>query len=234
MVLDRSLRKVDMPPKTLAALEDLLDEGLGWRRAELIALEAEIEKCEKASPDGPLTRALVRGGIALLYAHWEGYTKEACEGYLDYVAIRRLRYNELCDGFVLTALLAMFRKAETGDDVAREALLEAVRRPEDARARMPRRSVVNTKSNLRYEVLVEICEAVGLPYDQFITRRQLIDRSLCDARNDIAHGRLVHSDADTFKGLRKSVVEMLESIRALIVRYARESLYRGQSLPSGA
>jgi hypothetical protein len=216
-----------MPPKTLSDLENMLDEGLAWRRAELTALESEIVRNEKISRNGPLTRALIRGGIALLYAHWEGYTKDACEGYLDFVAVRRLRYNELCDGFLVTSLLSMLRKVDSGDDVSKSALLDMVRRPHEARARMPRRSVVNTKSNLRYDVLVEICEAVGLPYDRFVTRKNLIDRSLCDARNDIAHGRFVSADADTFLQLHENVMEMLEHMRSLIVRYAREALYRG-------
>lgn len=223
-----------MPPKTESELATFLDDSLSWRRAELAALDTEMASNEKKSPNGPLTRALIRGGIALLYAHWEGYTKEACEAYLDFVAVRRLRYNELCDGFVMTSLLSMLRKAESGDDVSREALLDLVRRPDEARARMPRKSVVNTKSNLRYDVLVEICEAIGLPYDQFITRKQLIDRSLCDARNDIAHGRFVYADYDTFKELHKNVIGMLESIRSLVTRYAREALYRAPSGPKAA
>ncbi len=49
-----------MPPKTLTDLETLLDESLSWRRAELVALEAELTRHEKVAPDAPLTRALSR------------------------------------------------------------------------------------------------------------------------------------------------------------------------------
>jgi MAE_28990/MAE_18760-like HEPN len=137
---------------TLAELEAFLDDAFSWRRAELVALQVEIARHHKNSPDSPLARALTRSGVALLYAHWEGYVKEACEAYLGFISVRRLRYQELCDELVITALLGLLRRVDTGDDAAHESLLELVRRPDTARARMPRRdSIVNTQSNLRYE-----------------------------------------------------------------------------------
>jgi hypothetical protein len=215
-----------MAAKTLDDLQKFLDESLVWRRAEIVALQVEIERNGKASPSGPLTRALVRAGVALLYAHWEGYVKDACEAYLDYVAIRRLRYDQLCDEIVLTSLLALLRKVETGDDEAQGSLLDVVRKPTEARARVPRKQVVNAKSNLRYAVLVEMCTKLGLSTDKFITRRHLIDRSLCDARNEIAHGKLYYPDSDSFSALRHNVLEMLESMRSLIMIHATSSRYR--------
>jgi len=213
--------------KTLAELEAFLDDAFSWRRAELVALETEIARHYKNSPDSPLTRALARSGVALLYAHWEGYVKEACEAYLEYISVRRLRYQELCDELVITALLGLLRRVDTGDDVAHESLLELVRRPDTARARMPRReSVVNTKSNLNYEVLAGLCIKLGLPESEFTTRKNLINRSLCDARNQIAHGRLYFPDAGGFADLRDRVLEMLESMHSLLVSHARDGRYR--------
>jgi hypothetical protein len=213
--------------KTLAELEAFLDEAFSWRRAELVALDAEITRHYKNSPVSPLTRVLARSGIALLYAHWEGYIKEACEAYLEYISVRRLRYQELCDELVITALLGLLHRVDAGDDVAHESLLELLRRPDIARARMPRRdSVVSTKSNLRYEVLADLCIKLGLPESEFVTRKNLINRSLCDARNEIAHGRLYFPDAGGFTDLRDRVLEMLELMHSVLVSHARDSRYR--------
>jgi hypothetical protein len=213
--------------KTLTELETFLDDAFSWRRAELAALEAEIARHYKNSPDSPLTRALARSGLALLYAHWEGYIKEACEAYLEYISVRRLRYQELCDELVITALLGLLRRVDAGDEVAYASLLELVRRPNTARARMPRRdSVVSTKSNLRYEVLAGLCVKLGLPESEFVTRKNLINRSLCDARNEIAHGRLYFPDAGGFTNLRDRVLEMLELMHSLLVNHARDARYR--------
>lgn len=140
--------------------------------------------------------------------------------------MRRLRYQELCDELVTTALLGLLRRVDTGDDVAHESLLELGRRPDIARVRMPRReSVVNTKSNLSYEVLAGLCIKLGLPESEFVTRKNLINRSLCDARNRIAHGRLYFPDASGFADLRDRVLEMLELMHSLLVSHARDCRY---------
>lgn len=215
-----------MAVRTLAELETFLDEALAWRRAELTALVAEASRQEKLAAEAPLTRALSRSGAALLYAHWEGYAKEACEAYLDFVAVRRLRYEELGDGLLLTALKGLLRRVESGDPTAHVDAMDLVRRPREARARVPRKSVINTRANLRYEVLVEMCEAVGLPTDDFVTRRHFIDRAICDARNEISHGRLYYSDAETFERHTKDVLRMLDTLRTTIIRHARVSLYK--------
>jgi len=215
-----------MAPRTLAELETFLDEALAWRRAELAVLAVEIARKEKDSPGAPLTRALARGGTALLYAHWEGFAKEACEAYLDFVAVRRLRYEELGDAFLMTALKALLRRLDSGDTAAAADAIDVVRRPMMARARVPRKAVINTQSNLRHDVLVEMCRAVGLPTEDFLTRKQFIDRSLCDARNEIAHGRLYYPEAETFDQHREDVLQMLTNLKATIIQYARSSLYK--------
>ena len=46
----------------------------------------------------------LRAGIALLYAHWEGFIKNAAEHYLQYVALKKLTYQELNCGFVALAM----------------------------------------------------------------------------------------------------------------------------------
>ena len=84
-----------MAVRTVAELQNSLDDNLSWRRIELAAMTTEIERRERTSPGSPLARALARSGIALLYAHWEGYTKDACQHYVDFVTMGRLKYGEL-------------------------------------------------------------------------------------------------------------------------------------------
>lgn len=189
-------------------------------------MTTEIERTERLSSGTPLARALARSGITLLYAHWEGYTKDACQHYVDFVTMRKLRYGELSDGFVLTALRELLRRAFNDDPNAKIDLLDAVRRPATARARIPRKTAVNTKSNLRYEVLIEILSLVGLPSQRVSTKRNLIDRLLCDVRNDIAHGRDQYPTAESFTMLRTEVLEMLDWLRDGLLENARTQAYR--------
>jgi hypothetical protein len=216
-----------MTVRTIAELQNALDDNLSWRRIELAAMTTEIEGTERAASGTPLARALARSGIALLYAHWEGYTKDACQHYVDFVTKRRLKYGGLSDGFVLTALRKILRRALKGDPGAEaDDLLEAVRRPGMARARIPRKTAVNTKSNLRPEVLVEILYLVGLSSQETSTKKNLIDRSLCEARNEIAHGRDHYPTAESFTLLRTEVLDMLEWLRDGLLENARTQAYR--------
>lgn len=215
-----------MTSRSPAELEDKLDQALAWRKIELSALEAEVRRLARSSPDAPLTRALTRSGVALAYAHWEGYLKEICQHYLDYVSVRRLRYSELSDSLALTALQDLLGKVGAGDEAATLALLEIVRTPDTARARIPRRNVVQSKSNLRYQVLVEIFARLGLPVQFFETKENFIDKSLCDARNEVAHGRDHYPDPTGFGKTVEDVVVMLDHARDLVVEHVRTTGYR--------
>lgn len=212
-----------MAIQTPADLEDRLDESLAWRKIELSAIRSEVRRLHSKSPDAPLTRAMVRSGTALVYAHWEGYTKEACQCYLDYVAIRKLKYSELSDSFLLTALRDMASKVDKPE--IQSSMLEALRRPSDARARIPRKDMVKTRSNLRYEVLDEIFQMLGLSLQYFEMRENFIDRSLCDARNEVAHGRHTYPDPAGFGDVVSDVLAMLEHVRDLIRDHVRNTRY---------
>jgi hypothetical protein len=215
-----------MSIRTIDELGDRLDEGIAWRRIELQALKSAISEAESRSSGSPLARALARSGVALLYAHWEGYAKDSCTAYVEYVARRRLRCSELNDGLLRTVLESLGKRMATGDEEAREALFEAVRRPDTSRARIPKMSMVETKSNLRYQVLSDLLIKIGLSADGFATKDKLIDVTLCDSRNSIAHGRDFFPSPDDFPQLMSEVVGMMEQMRDLLISAARLSSYR--------
>lgn len=215
-----------MPVRTVDDLEDRLDEGIAWRRIELQALKAAIVDAEQRSPASPLSRALARSGVTMLYAHWEGYVKDSCSAYVEFVTIRRLRCNELSDGLLRTVLESLGRKTGAGDEEALQALVDAVRRPSDSRARIPKSTMIDTKSNLRFKVLCDILLSIGFSSENFVTKDKLIDKSLCDRRNSIAHGREDFPPAGDFADLLTDVLEMMEEVRSLIMAGARLKSYK--------
>jgi MAE_28990/MAE_18760-like HEPN len=215
-----------MPVRTIDELGDRLDEGIAWRKVELQALKSAISEAERRSSGSPLARALARSGVALLYAHWEGYVKDSCTAYVDFLARRRLRCGELNDGLLRTVLEGLAKRMATGDEEAREFLFDAIRRPDLSRARIPKSSMVDTKSNLRYRVLEEILLKIGLSADEFATKDKLIDVTLCDSRNSIAHGRDFFPSPDDFPALMDEVMGMMEQVRELILSAARLTSYR--------
>lgn len=219
-----------MPIRTIDELADRLDEGLAWRRIELQALKAAITDAERQSPGSPLSRALARSGLAMLYAHWEGYVKDSCTAYVEFIAKRRIRCDELSDGLLRAVLESLSKRAITGDEEALLALVDAIRRPADARARIPKATMVDTKSNLRFKVLSDILIRIGFSADTFSTKDKLIDVSLCDRRNSIAHGREDFPAPGDFTDLLVEVFDMMERVGDLIMSGARLKTYKRPEL----
>ena len=220
-----------MAARTLAELEQLLDDSLGWRRIEMATIKTNLDSAYSKGPSSPLTRALARSAVAMMYAHWEGFARDAFTAYVDFLARRRLKMSELNDGLVRTVFASLGRRLASGDSVAAELLIDALRTPSSARAPIPKASMSNTKANLRAEVLHELFASVGLDSSDFETKTHLIDRMLCDARNEIAHGRENFPTAIEFAALRDEVVPMMEAIRDKIVGAARAGDYKFKSVP---
>lgn len=209
-------------------IEDSLDQSFSWRRIELQALKAAISSAEKQAPGAPLTRALARSGVTMLYAHWEGFVKDACQAYVDFIAKRRLKCAELNDGLLTTVLVALGRRALAGDEAGVRELVGAIRSPDSSRAFIPKKTIVDTKSNLRFSVLSEILTGIGFSIDDFATKNQLIDKSLCDGRNSVAHGRDYFPDPGSFEELHADVIDMMEKLRDIIMASVRMKTYRHQ------
>lgn len=215
-----------MAPRTENDVQDTLDEALAWRRIEMHALISALISTEASSPGSPLSRALARSCAALIYAHWEGFVKESCQCYVDYVAVRRLRFGELNDGLLRTALLGLAKRLISGDEAGTRDLLDAVRRPQEARARIPKNTMVDTKSNLRFDVFCEILKSAGLSPESFSMKGNFIDKSLCDVRNSVAHGRGLFPSAADIETMHSEVIGMMESVRDMIMASVREGSYR--------
>jgi hypothetical protein len=81
---------------------------MGWRIKEISAFKL-ASKTEEGG-----RRVFVRAGVALVYAHWEGFIKAASEAYLDFVDNRGHVYRELKSCFAIFGLkgkLALLRDA---------------------------------------------------------------------------------------------------------------------------
>jgi len=74
--------------RTLEMLQNNLDQDFAWRIKELTTIKNRIPQKKEDLQD-----ALIRAGITMLYAHWEGFIKNATEQYLNYVSLRRLKHS---------------------------------------------------------------------------------------------------------------------------------------------
>jgi len=198
--------------RTTDQLIDKIAEDLIWRRRELTTLRDLVQKFD----DDPLrSRVLIRGAIALLYAHWEGFVKKSSSYYLEYVAAQRLPYKSLATNFIALSLKSKFVELGASDKIsAGNALAEFFCTAMSNRSSVPYKKGVDTKSNLSSNVLIDILNALGLDVTLFETRLKFIDSNLVNPRNYVAHGETVQNlTLDEYLALHDDVLTLIETYR---------------------
>src|SRR5271165_3373436 len=84
--------------RTLTQLQDALDNDMGWRIKEISTFKLA------ARTDGVNQKVFVRAGVALVYAHWEGFIRAASEAYLNFVDNQGHVYRDLKSCFAIFGL----------------------------------------------------------------------------------------------------------------------------------
>lgn len=214
-----------MPALTDDDFEAALGDDLAWRKIELSHLKGALDRSARHSPDGPATRGLSRAMVAMCYAHWEGYSKNALERYALLVTKRRPKLSESGEGLVMEHVHRLVRRIASGDGHAREAMTKAIRGESTERLRIDRSLLADTKSNLRYGTLSDLFTRGCIPLDAFELKANLIDILLCDRRNDVAHGRALFVPASDSLDLCDETVELMEAMRDVLVAQVRGKGY---------
>ncbi len=212
-----------MTIRNLEALNDKLSEDLAWRKKELSELKTLIES-KSFSPGRH--NALLRSGATILYAHWEGFIKTASTSYLEFVAMQRLRYEELSSNFIALAMKTKLNQAaETNKATIFTEVTEFLMTKLPERSSVPYKDVIQTGSNLSSSILREIICLLGLDYSGYETKRVVIDEKLLLTRNNIAHGEYLLLDSEAYLELHSQVIEMMELFRNQIENCATMKTY---------
>jgi hypothetical protein len=197
-------------------LESKLDAYIAWRRKELRELRGLILASEL-----PAKATYARAGIALAYAHWEGFVKEAAEAYLWFVANQKLKLNELANNF--WALCAQ-RLNKTNKITEHIAVAELFRNSTPGNPIF--HTKINTRMNLNSTVLREILLSLGLETSKFETIANFIDSELLGARNKIAHGEVLSVPWKGSETVLERTEQLLIDVRIEISNGAAMKKYR--------
>jgi hypothetical protein len=100
---------------TTEQLFDFLSSEIIWRKKELSALRSLIN-LRGSSYDKQ--NSLIRGGITVLYAHWEGFIKAASTAYLNFIAMQRLPYKELASNFIAICMKGKLSQAQQSNKIS--------------------------------------------------------------------------------------------------------------------
>ena len=211
-----------MKVRTVEQLYDRIAEDLSWRKKELSVFHGQVR-----SADAHVRPALLRASVALLYAHWEGFVKQAVSLYLSYLSSQNLKYEQLRPEIAALALRNHINEfIATNQSSIHARVVRQVREDAGNRARIPsRRDDVKTHSNLSFDRLENIlcsigCDCIG--YEQY---RDLIDQELLASRNKIAHGEEEFIALSEWNDLRTQILKILDSIAAQILNSATNRSY---------
>ena len=210
---------------TLAELNEFLDGEFAWRRKELTGVLSDIRQADASTKP-----ARLRGGIALLYAHWEGFVKQAGEAYLVFVATKRLRLDELNPSFLALALRAKLGEfSQSSQATKHTTFVNYFRSSLSDRARIPTKGIVATKANLNSKVLQEIIISLGLDYSAFELKEKLLDGELLYLRNNIAHGKGLFPSEKEFEDMYSEITGLIRELKTQIENAASRGSYCGTS-----
>jgi hypothetical protein len=195
-------------PYTEYDFSSQITEDRTWRLKEISDLKSAILRADES-----LRKVLLRAITAICYAHWEGYVRFAARKYLEHIALRKFPYSDLDRQFLLNYFLPRLAALSTTKTsiLERCELLNEILNSSGKRFSRANEDLINTKSNLNFEVLADICLVCCVPIKQFEDKSTFIDAILLKRRNSIAHGE------DTFVSIRdldELTTETITMIRA--------------------
>lgn len=176
---------------------------------------------------GTEQKTFIRAGVALVYAHWEGFIKEASEIYLSYVDNQGHTYRDLKSCFAVfglkgrLAILADSRKSQTNIEAFEFVLGEM-----DRITKMSMSTAIDTESNLTSKVFSNIASSLDISIAPYLTKFNLIDERLVQRRNKVAHGEYLDLAADDFLMLADEIIQMMRHYKADLQNAASLKAYR--------
>lgn len=189
---------------------DRLDWEIGWRRKEIDGMKTVVRR----ESNDFISNTLIRAGIPLIYAHWEGFVKAGVEAILCFVSLSGKKYQELAPYFAVLGVkkkLDEFTKPEK-IQIRIEAMKFLMNEMENE-ANFNWKGQIDTGSNLTFDRFSDIAEAIGVNVSHYETRKKFIDQSLVERRNLIAHGHKVDLAIDGFMDVADQVQVLLQRFK---------------------
>lgn len=100
-------------------------------------------------------------------------------------------------------------------------LLEEMDKP----IRLPVSEAISAQSNLSSTVFQNITRWIGIDASQYSSRFTLIDKTLLENRNSIAHGNYLLIDARRFESLVTEILEILQWFKTDIENAAVQKIF---------
>lgn len=197
-------------------LLDKLDEDLAWRKKELDLILKRV----KSSSKNTLISNL-RVGIAILYAHWEGYIKSSARLYLEFIKDCKLKYNELEINLIALSMKAKIDNCmHAHKSKIHQETINFLLNNLNSIAKIPYKKSIRTKSNLTFEIFEEILIKLGLNVSDYELKRNLINKKLVYIRNNVAHGSYISIKEKEYINLHENIILIIDKFKSQIIEFA--------------
>ncbi|WP_372050763.1 MAE_28990/MAE_18760 family HEPN-like nuclease [Tistrella mobilis] len=213
-----------MKIRTVNDLIDKIGDDRVWRLREISSLYMYCQK--KGDGEIPL-RAAWRSFVPIAYAHWEGFVKKSSHYYLEFVASQSLMLSELNINLLAFYLHTRY-KNNIGSSKPHSIidLCKEIENDGSKKISIKYKDVISTKSNLNYEIFVDICKTLGIDWNEFASKEKFIDRDLLSKRNHIAHGEDEDMKFSDVEQIKSEVVYLIDTFRNKIDNAAVTKAYR--------
>jgi len=180
-------------------------DEFSWRHKELMDLRLLTRSSNAVNQ-----RVLIRAGVPLAYAHWEGFVKAGSELLLNYVSHQGLQNKELSDAYFTHSVktyVAQFLESAKAVSATDAACF--VRDSADKKAEIRHKNYVDTASNLSSEVFEQIASSLGVNMGPYRHLFPYINETILNSRNKIAHGEFIEVSMSDFHDLINRVSDLI-------------------------
>ncbi len=169
------------------SVDVVLELDLKWREAELASLK---RLAITSSTETVAYQGLLRALWALLYAHFEGFTKFCWDTVLDHIQSEAIPTGQLDRRFAMLALEGNFKclRGDLASASIWQFFDEALPKALIAQAEFSDEGRLKTDSNLWPNVFERESSKLGIECAELQKHRPRI-KALVARRNDIAHGK---------------------------------------------
>ena len=208
-------------PRTASLLYEALDTEYAWRIKELSNFKNLIPKKES-----DIQKTLLRAGITILYAHWEGFVREIANKYYKFVSFQTHKIEEFNSVFISILLRKKANDFLEDKRISKQKILfDSIKKDLSNQANFASDDNIIKTSNLNFEVFEDICVLLSIDIELFRDKKPIIDEQLLTRRNKIAHGRYLTIDIESFNETYKNVINIMRIFKDQASNSAVEKKY---------
>lgn len=199
-----------------------------WRKKEISSLKQRVARAE-----GESRTMMMRAGVLILYAHWEGFVKFSAETYITHINERIARFNAPLTEHYRELLMwrCVQRKGEYPHAKTPLGFLDVLQEWKTKPDTKLSSDMIDAESNLNSVVLRKILRIIDIPFVDFESKQNLIDEKLLGRRNPIAHGQKRAITIDEYNEADRDVRLLLETFQQKIEDCVQNSSFVDRQAP---